>query len=65
LVAEKIAEGIKSEGIRVEIGYVKDARLQEVVCFDAIVLGAPNHMASPSRIMQKFIDRLASTELKA
>jgi flavorubredoxin len=65
LAAEKIAEGIKSEGIGVEIGYVKDVSLQEAVCVDAIVLGAPNHMASPSRTMQKFIDRLASMELKA
>ena len=65
LAAEKIAEGIKSEGIEVEIGYVKDFQLQEVVCVDALVLGAPNHMASPSRTMQKFIPILASAELKA
>ena len=65
LAAEKIAEGLKSGGIGVEIGYVKDVRLQEAVCVDAIVLGAPNHMARPSRTMQKFIDHLASMELKA
>jgi flavorubredoxin len=65
LAAEKIAEGIKSEGVEVEIGYVKDVSLKEGICVDAIVLGAPNHMASPSRTMQKFIDRLAATELKA
>jgi flavorubredoxin len=65
LAAEKVAEGLRSEGLEVEIGYVKDVNLQEAVCVDAIVLGAPNHMASPSRAMKKFIDRLASTELKA
>jgi len=65
LAAQKIAEGLESEGVGVEIGYVKDVSLQEAVCVDAIILGAPNHMASPSRTMQKFIDRLASSELKA
>jgi flavorubredoxin len=65
VAAEKIAEGIESEGVGVEIGYVKDVGIQEAVCVDAIVLGAPNHMASPSRTMQKFITLLASSELKA
>ena len=65
LVAEKVAEGIKDGGVEAEIGYVKDVSLQEAVCVDGIVLGAPNHMASPSRAMQKFIDHLATAELKA
>jgi menaquinone-dependent protoporphyrinogen IX oxidase len=55
LVAEKIAEGLKSEGLTVDLGYVREARLDSAVCSDAIVLGAPNHMGRPSRTMKQFI----------
>jgi menaquinone-dependent protoporphyrinogen IX oxidase len=66
LVAEKIVEGIKeAEGIETAIGYVKEVNLQKLADYDAIVLGAPNHMGRPSRTMQKFVDKLAEIELKA
>jgi menaquinone-dependent protoporphyrinogen IX oxidase len=66
LVAEKIVEGIKeAEGIETAIGYVKEVNLQKLAEYDAIVLGAPNHMGRPSRTMKKFVDRLAELELKA
>ncbi len=65
LAAEKIAEGIRSvEGIEVNLGYVKDG-LVNAVEYDAIVLGAPNHMGRPSRTMQKFIQSLSQVDLKA
>ena len=65
LVAEKIAEGLKSEGLTVDLSYVREARLDSAVCSDAIVLGAPNHMGRPSRTMKQFIDFLATSDLKA
>jgi flavorubredoxin len=65
LAAEKIVEGIQSEGVESDLGYVKDVSLQDEICFDAIVLGAPNHMGSPSRTMKAFVDRLAGYDLKA
>lgn len=64
LAAEKIAEGIKSEGINAELSYVKDALLKGTVIADALVLGAPNHMGRPSRTMKKFIDSLKGVDLK-
>lgn len=65
LVAEKIAEGLQSRGETVTLGHVHDMRLEGAVCSDAIVLGAPNHMAQPSRAMKRFIDYLATADLKA
>lgn len=65
LAAEKILEGIKEfGGIETAIGYVKEIDIGSLVCYDAIVLGAPNHMGRPSRTMKKFIDRLAEYDLK-
>ena len=65
LAAEKVAEGLRSEGADVSLGYVKEVIPKAAGEYDVIVLGAPNHMASPSRTMKNFIEELAKVELKA
>ena len=66
LAGENILQGIKTvEGIETAIGYVKKIDVEKVAAYDAIVLGAPNHMGRPSRTMKKFVDRLAELDLKA
>jgi len=66
LAGENIVEGIREvEGIETSSGYVKEIDIGEVADYDAIVLGAPNHMGRPSRTMKKFVDRLAELDLKA
>ncbi|MCW3983793.1 MAG: flavodoxin domain-containing protein [Candidatus Bathyarchaeota archaeon] len=65
LAAEKIAEGLKSAGVAVEAGYVREVGLDGAACSDLIVLGAPNHMGRPSRTMKRFIEYLATADLKA
>ena len=66
LAGETIAEGIgEVEGIEAAIGYVKEIDIGKVADYDAIVLGAPNHMGRPSRTMKKFVNRLAELDLKA
>ncbi|MCL5949606.1 MAG: flavodoxin domain-containing protein [Candidatus Bathyarchaeota archaeon] len=66
LAAENILEGIReSGGIETAIGYVKEIDIGKVADYDAIVLGAPNHMGRPSRTMKTFIDGLAEIDLKA
>jgi len=65
LVAEKIAEGLKSGGIDSDLGYVKEVKVDGNVCVDALVLGAPNHMGRPSCTMKSFIGRLAKGGCKA
>jgi menaquinone-dependent protoporphyrinogen IX oxidase len=66
LAAENILEGMRETGgVEITIGYVKETDLKDVAEFDAIVLGAPNHMGRPSRTMKKFVDKLAELDLKA
>ena len=65
-VAENILEGLKQvEGIEAAVGYAKEVDFQSLVCYNALIVGAPNHMGSPSQTMKKFIDRLAELDLKA
>lgn len=66
LVAESIAEGMREvAGVEVSIGYVKDVDVEKLHEADELVLGAPNHMAGPSRTMIKFVDTLTKQSLKA
>jgi flavorubredoxin len=66
LAGETIVEGIREvEGIETSIGYVKEIEIGNVADYDAIVLGAPNHMGRPSQTMKKFVNRLAELDLKA
>jgi flavorubredoxin len=66
LAGENIVEGIREvEGTETSIGYVKEIDIGKVADYDAIVLGAPNHMGRPSRTMKKFVNRLAELDLKA
>lgn len=65
LVAEKIVEGIKeSEGIETAIGYANNVDPSKLADYDAVLIGAPNHMGKPSRTISKFVDRLAKLDLK-
>jgi NADH oxidase (H2O-forming) len=66
LVAENISEGLKQSGkIDVALGYVKDIDISQLAEYDALVIGAPNHMGKPSRTMRKFVDSLSSSHLDA
>jgi flavorubredoxin len=66
IAAENILEGIKQvEEIEVAIGHVKEVDLQRLFSYDTLILGAPNHMASPSRTMKKFVEKLIELDLKA
>lgn len=65
LAAEKIIEGLQSvEGTEARTGYVKEG-VSSAADYDALVLGAPNHMGRPSRTMKQFVERLAQVNLKA
>jgi flavodoxin len=64
--AETIAEGIRDVGgVETSVGDVKEVDSEAIAGYDALVLGAPNHMAKPSRTMMKFVDRLGKVDLKA
>ncbi len=64
LVAESIAEGMRVvAGVEVSIGYVKDIDVKKLHEADGLILGAPNHMARPSRTIMKFVDTLTQKSL--
>ena len=66
LAGETVVEGINEVGgIETSIVYVKEIEVGKVVDYDALVLGAPNHMGSPSQTMKKFVNKLAELDLKA
>jgi flavorubredoxin len=66
LAGESVAEGIKEAGnIETVVRYIKEIDLEKLVDYDALVLGAPNHMAMPSQAMKKFVNMLAELDLKA
>jgi menaquinone-dependent protoporphyrinogen IX oxidase len=65
LVAEKIAEGTrKVEEIETDVVDVKKVDLKNIDSYVAILIGAPNHIGSPSRTIMKFIDELGKRQLK-
>ena len=66
LAAENILKGIsENEGVETAIGYIREIETEKLADFDALVLGAPNHMGRPSRAMKKFVETLADLDLKA
>jgi flavodoxin len=66
IAAENILENLmQAEGIEADIGYAKEVDPQKLICYDALIIGAPNHMGRPSQTIQKFIDGLGKLDLKA
>jgi flavorubredoxin len=65
LAAEKVAEGLHGKDVEVDLGYVKEVSPEHALDYDALVLGAPNHMGRPSWTMKKFVGKLAKQGLKA
>jgi flavodoxin len=65
LVAERIASGRREDsGIEVVIGELKEADLNQLADYDAILVGSPNHIGNATRGIRKFIDRLGKAELQ-
>jgi menaquinone-dependent protoporphyrinogen IX oxidase len=64
LCAEKIAEGLRGEGVAVDVGHVKEVSADHSIDYNAIVLAAPNHMGRPSQTMKKFVNQLSIQGLK-
>jgi flavorubredoxin len=63
--AESIVEGMSAvAGTETAVGYAKEVNPAKLAYYDAIVIGAPNHMGRPSRTIRKFVDALAELDLK-
>jgi flavorubredoxin len=65
LVAEAIIEGMKEvEEIETMLSELKEADLNKVPDYDAILIGSPNHWGGPTRGVRKFIDNLSKLNLE-
>jgi len=65
LVAESIIDGMREvEGIEAVLSELKEADLNKVPDYDAILIGSPNHFGGPTRGVRKFIDKLGKLNLK-
>lgn len=66
LVAEKIAEGMsEAEGIETTVRDVKEVDFEEIIDYDAILIGSPAHFRGPVGGIKKLIDKLGKLDLKA
>ena len=65
IAAEKILEGINQVGeFETTISDVKEIDIEKLAEYDALILGAPNHMGRPSQTMKKFVNKLSALNLK-
>ena len=65
LVAETIVEGMREvSGIETVLNELKEVNLKQLVDFDAILVGSPNHMGGATRSIRKFINELGKLNLE-
>jgi len=64
-VVKTIIEGINEiERIEAVLKEPKHVEPTEVLDYDVILIGSPNHIGGPTRGIKKFIDKLGKIELK-
>ncbi|MFC1904160.1 flavodoxin family protein [Chloroflexota bacterium] len=64
-VAESIIEGIgEVSGAEAVLNELKEVDINQLVDFDMILIGSPNHVGGATRGIRKFIDELGKLELK-
>ncbi|MCW3997391.1 MAG: flavodoxin domain-containing protein [Candidatus Bathyarchaeota archaeon] len=64
-VAKEIGKGIlQIDGTEVAIKKIKEVNAEEVLEYDAILIGSPNHMGGPTRAVKKLIDKLGNLGLE-
>ncbi|MDD3629388.1 MAG: flavodoxin domain-containing protein [Actinomycetota bacterium] len=55
-MAESIAEGIKEEKVEVEVRDVKDVKAEDLLGYDAIVIGSPTYYGGMAAEIKKLFD---------
>ena len=64
-VAEAIGRAVsQNEENQVLVKEIKEVDPKEVLDYDVILIGSPNHMGGPTRSAKKFIDELGKLDLK-
>jgi len=55
-MADSVAEGIKKEGVEVEIEDVKDTKSEELLKYDGIIIGSPTYYGSMAAPIKGLLD---------
>lgn len=55
-LAEVFAEGIKKEGVEAEVKDVKDVSCDELLKYDAIIIGSPTYYGTMAAPLKKLLD---------
>jgi NAD(P)H dehydrogenase (quinone) len=55
-MAESISEGIKKEGVEVALKQVKDVEVDELLKYEAIVIGSPTYYGTMAAEIKKLFD---------
>ena len=62
--AETIIEGMREvSGVEIILSELKEVDLNQLVDFDAILVGSPNHIGNATRGIRKFIGKLGKLNL--
>jgi len=56
-MAELVGEGVKGEGVEVEIKKVGDVKLEELLEVQGIVMGSPTYYGSPAAELKFLLDK--------
>jgi len=65
LVAETIIEGVREvSGVEAILSEVKQVDLNQVIEYDAILVGSPNHIGNATKSIRKFIGELGKLDLE-
>lgn len=64
IVAERIAEGIRSAKIDTDLSSMEDFDVGRIPEYDILVIGAPNHYSKPSKTALGFLEKLKSSDLE-
>jgi NAD(P)H dehydrogenase (quinone) len=55
-MARYVEEGVKEEGVAVEVKKVEDSRTEDLLRFDGIIVGSPTYYGQMSGDLKKFFD---------
>ncbi len=55
-MAEAVAEGVKREGIEVEVKKVQDVKADDLLKFDGIVIGSPTYYGTMAAQIKQLLD---------
>jgi len=65
LVAENIIEGMRQiKGIEPVLSELEEVDFNDIINYNVILIGSPNHFGGPTRSIRKFIDKLGKLNLQ-